>query len=266
VTASSDGHANGVKSHQHSQTAQRTLDILRLLAGSKDVLTLAAIARAVQAPKGSLYPILSTMHTAGFVDREQSSGHYSLSPKVLELSKNYLAHMDTVEAFNAVSASYVDRIDETMQMAVRSGTDIVYVARRDSTQPVRLVSTVGQRLPAHATALGKCLLSECSEAELAVLYPTSTLEQFTERTIGSREELVAAVREARNAGGAEDWEEITAGLCCAAAPVRDASGRIVVAVSFSMPAVRADTATWRLLRSAIRDAAAEISQRVGFQC
>ena len=124
----------------------------------------------------------------------------------------------------------------------------------------------GQRLPAHATALGKCLLSECSEAELAVLYPTSTLEQFTERTIGSREELVAAVREARNAGGAEDWEEITAGLCCAAAPVRDASGRIVVAVSFSMPAVRADTATWRLLRSAIRDAAAEISQRVGFQC
>ena len=264
MTASTDGHANGVKSHQHSQTAQRTLDVLRLLAGSKDDLTLAAIARAVQAPKGSLYPILSTMHTAGFVDREQSSGHYSLSPKVLELSKNYLAHMDTVDAFNTVSTSFVDRIDETMQMAVRSGTDIIYVARRDSTQPVRLVSTVGQRLPAHATALGKCLLSECSEAELAALYPASQLTRFTERTIGSRDELMAAVAEARDAGRAEDWEEITAGLCCAAAPVRDASGRIVAAISFSLPVARAEAANWHLVRDAITEAAAEISRRVGF--
>ena len=264
MNASSDGNAKGVKSHQHSQTAQRTLDVLRLLAGSKDVLTLAAIARAVQAPKGSLYPILATMHTAGFVDREQGSGQYSLSPKVLELSKNYLAQMDIVDAFNAVSTSFVDRIDETMQMAVRSGTDIIYVARRDSTQPVRLVSTVGQRLPAHATALGKCLLSECSEAELAALYPTSQLERFTERTIGSVKALMAAVAEARDAGGAEDWEEITAGLCCAAAPVREGSGRIVAAVSVSMPVARADTATWHLLRGAIREAAAEISQCIGF--
>jgi DNA-binding IclR family transcriptional regulator len=53
----------------------------------------------------------------------------------LELSKNY--------AFNAVSDSFVDRIDETMQVAVRSGTDIICVARRDSAQPVRLVSRLG---------------------------------------------------------------------------------------------------------------------------
>jgi len=262
VNALADGH--GVKGHQHSQTAQRTLDVLQLLADSKGGLTLAAIARAVQAPKGSLYPLVSTMHTAGFVDREQSTGRYALSSKVLELSKNYLAQMDIVDAFNAVSTPFVDRIDETMQMAVRSGTDIIYVARRDSTQPVRLVSTVGQRLPAHATALGKCLLAACSEAELEALYPTSELQRFTERTIGSREQLVDAVAEAREAGGAEDWEESMAGLCCAAAPVHDASGRIVAAVSFSMPVARADTANWHLLRGAIREAAAEISQRVAF--
>jgi len=187
-----------------------------------------------------------------------------LSPKILELSKNYLAQMDTVDAFNAVSTSFADRINETMQMAVRSGTDIIYVARRDSTQPVRLVSTVGQRLPAHATALGKCLLSACSEAELAALYPGSELQRLTERTIASRERLMAAVAEAREAGGAEDWEEITAGLCCAAAPVRDASGRIVAAVSFSMPVARADTVSWHLLRGAVKEAAAEISKRIGF--
>jgi DNA-binding IclR family transcriptional regulator len=256
---------DGVKSHQHSQTAQRTLDVLRLLAESKEGLSLAAVARAVHAPKGRLYPILATMNSSGFVDREPGSGQYFLSPKVLELSKHYLAQMDTVEAFNAVSASFVDRIDETMQMAVRSGTDIIYVARRDSTQPVRLVSTVGQRLPAHATALGKCLLSDCSETELTALYPTFELERFTERTIGSREALVAAVAKARDAGGAEDWEEVTSGLCCAAAPVRDAFGRIVAAVSFSMPVARADTASWHLLRGAIREAAAEISRRVGFR-
>ncbi|WP_270889203.1 IclR family transcriptional regulator [Pedococcus sp. 5OH_020] len=256
---------DGVKSHQHSQTAQRTLDVLRLLAASKEGLTLAAVARAVQAPKGSLYPILATMQSSGFVDREQRSGQYFLSPKVLELSKTYLAQMDTVDAFNAVSPSFVDRIDETMQMAVRSGTDIIYVARRDSTQPVRLVSTVGQRLPAHATALGKCLLSECSEEELVALYPASELQRFTDRTIGFREALIAAVAEVRDAGAAEDWEEITAGLCCAAAPIRDASGRVVAAVSFSMPVARADTANWHNLRAAIREAAAEISQRIGFR-
>jgi DNA-binding IclR family transcriptional regulator len=261
VSASTDG----VKSHQHSQTAQRTLDVLRSLAESKEGLTLAAVARAVHAPKGSLYPILATMTSSGFVDRDHRTGHYFLSPKLLELSKNYLAQMDTVDAFNAVSDSFVDRIDETMQMAVRSGTDIIYVARRDSTQPVRLVSTVGQRLPAHATALGKCLLSECSEEELVKLYPTSELQRFTERTIGSREALIVAVAEVREAGWAEDWEEVTAGLCCVAAPIRDASGRLVAAVSFSMPVARADTARWHLMRETIREAAAEISRRVGFR-
>jgi DNA-binding IclR family transcriptional regulator len=57
---------------------------------------------------------------------------------------------------------------------------------------------------------------------------------------------------------------MTTGLSCAAAPVRDASGRIVAAVSFSMPIVRADTANWHSLRGVIKQAAAEISQRMGF--
>ena len=73
VDASTDGLGLGVKGHQHSQTSQRTLDVLRLLAASKDGLSLAAVARALQVPKGSLYPILCTMHTAGFIDRDQSS-------------------------------------------------------------------------------------------------------------------------------------------------------------------------------------------------
>jgi IclR family KDG regulon transcriptional repressor len=107
------------------------------------------------------------------------------------------------------------------------------------------------RLPAHATALGKCLLSECSEEELVKLYPISELQRFTERTIGSREALMVAVAEVREAGGAEDWEEVTAGLCCVAAPIRDASGRLVAAVNFSMPVAREYTAKWHLMRGAI---------------
>jgi DNA-binding IclR family transcriptional regulator len=57
------------------------------------------------------------------------------------------------------------------------------------------------RLPAHATALGKCLLSECSEEELVKLYPISELQRFTKLTIGSREALMVAVAEVREAGG-----------------------------------------------------------------
>ncbi|WP_461173303.1 IclR family transcriptional regulator [Arthrobacter sp. Z1-9] len=261
---SSPDENGAVKRDYHSQTTHRTLGVLRHLSTTKGAVSLADLARALQMPKGSLYPIVATMHADGFLNRDPASGHYSLSPMILTLCKDYLAQTDYIDEFNAVSALMTEQVDETMQMAVLNGTEVVYVARRDSTQPVRLVSNVGQRLPAHATALGKCLLSELTEQELESLYPAAQLVQVTERTISSRDELISALAKAKAVGGADDWEEIAAGLCCTAAPVRDASGRIVAAVSFSCPVPRADAAKWDLMHQKIREAAAAISQRVGF--
>jgi IclR family KDG regulon transcriptional repressor len=88
--------------------------------------------------------------------------------------------------------------DETVQVAVLDGTDVVYVAKVDSTHPVRMVSAVGRRLPAHCTGLGKMLLSELSAEALDARYPRDReLPGMTPDSITSPARLRAHLAEVR---------------------------------------------------------------------
>ena len=175
-------------------------------------------------------------------------------------------------------------VGETAHLGVLSGRQVVHL---DGVLPDQLVLTglrVGDRLDAHCTALGKALLAgELAtrsvglgapfggadaapapgglEAELA----GASLTRFTQATLCDPTKLVEDLRAIQLNGYATDLEEYAQGLCCVAAPVRDASARIVGALSLSGPAMRLDPE--RLhgpLATAIREAAAELSNALGF--
>jgi len=239
---------------------RRTHDILRALAASPAPLSAAALAAACGMPRSSLYLLLDTLVRRGWIER-QAEG-YGIGLELLSLGTAYLRQDRLESAFREAAADFVARHNEVMQLAVLDGAEVVYLAREDARRPVRLVSDVGSRLPAHACALGKALLASLDEAELAARLP-ARLTALTERTCTDAAALRTELARARKTGQAEDQEEVAAGLHCYAAYVGCTPQGRRVAVSTSLPTERNDPAHCGAVRRSLGEAARRIAQRTG---
>jgi DNA-binding IclR family transcriptional regulator len=141
---------------------------------------------------------------------------------------------------------------------------VQYLAKEEGTSHMRMVSAVGSVLPAHTTGVGKMLLASLDPEQLETLYPAGEpLAQLTETTITDRDHLLAELRDIAERGYARDHGESTMGLECIAAPVRDALGQVVAAMSVSVPQPRFTPDREPFLCRTILDGARALSQRLG---
>lgn len=245
------------------KSAARALDILELLGRTDKPMSLTEIAGALGLPKSSTYHLLQTLVRRGYLESNSRSGPFLLGLKVVEVAGSYIRRVSFLEQFPTVAGQVVAACQETVQLAVLDGAEVVYLAKQDGTRPVRLVSRVGSRLPAHATALGKVLLAALPDAALNALFPRCTLVQMTPRTIATLGQLKEELSCVRAQGHALDDEETVEDLQCFAAPVRDFSGKVVAAISVSVPKSRVAEGSVDGYVTLIKDAAHELSQRIG---
>jgi DNA-binding IclR family transcriptional regulator len=196
-----------------SPAVNRAAAILELLAVEGEALGTSEIARRIDRPKSTVANILSALDQTGLIQR--TTGGYALGRKLVELAGSYLSNMDLVAEFQAATNDLPTASAETLLLATLSGTDVVYLARHDGSQPVRLAADIGRRLPAVATALGQAMLASLSEAELAaVLTSVDTYPALTANSYRSEQELRAALDETRTRGYAIDAELNTVGVTC----------------------------------------------------
>jgi len=245
----SQDRAPGTDGLRPVKSAARTLDVLETLAaGSR---SFGDLSRDLGIPKSSLHGILATMKDRGWVE-QAPEGRVRLGLHALQVGTAYL------EADEAVvrTAGLLDRLaavtGETVQLARLDGASVVYLAQRASTHPVRLVSAVGSRLPAHATALGKALLAvrdlECIRRRL--IFP---LEALTSHTLTHWDQLRVELELTRDRGYAVDQEEAVEGLYCFAVTLPGTRPSLD-GVSVSVPAFRLSPARERALLDALREA------------
>lgn len=187
--------------------------------------------------KSSMFSLLRTMEALQWVVKGANEG-YALGAGVSYFNTVYndslKQNMNLVERFLEESARSVREVGETFQLSVLDRSEIIYLAKQEGQSLVRLESSPGMRFPAHATAMGKMMLALLPEGELEGRYPAKILPAVTARTLTDWYEFTAALAVIRKDGFALDQEEIIQGISCVAAPVLDASGRAVAAVSTSM--------------------------------
>lgn len=153
---------------QHRATA-RVLDILESLSGSEEGLTLTELSQALDAPKSSLFPIVHTLEERRYLRQDDGTGRYTMGPRALVLGAAFSADRG-LAPITQVMKEVASKCQETCQMGILDQDRVLYVAREDSPQPIRLISWVGTRLPANATAVGKALLSGLTNEEVRALY------------------------------------------------------------------------------------------------
>jgi DNA-binding IclR family transcriptional regulator len=183
---------------------------------------------------------------------------------VLTIGFAYLGSLDIVQLSSPVLERLRDDTNCSTHLAIRNGTDVVYLARHASRAAITSNVSAGSALPAHATVIGRVILADLSDAELAQLYAGQRLASFTDQTPTTLAALKQLLAEDRQRGYAVSTSFYERGVTAVAAPVRDHSGRVVAAIN----AVTVDVAPEeQYLRGSLKDrvlaAAAKISEMLG---
>lgn len=219
------------------KSADRTLEVLEHLA-AKGSVSLGDMSRTLKIPKSSLHSLLRTLEYRGWAESDSTRSVYRLGMNALLTGASYvdqdLVVSRTSESLDTLAAA----TGETIHLGRLEGTDVVYMAKRESRHPLRMFSAIGRRLPAHATGLGKAMLAELDDDRVLSMM-VDPLQRITEHTITTTGELVKRLDVVRSTGYAIDDEEAALGLRCFAvalpftSPSKDA-------ISCSVPYARLD--------------------------
>jgi IclR family KDG regulon transcriptional repressor len=241
---------------------ERANAILTLLAQKPSQHRLIDFTNLLNINKSSMFSLLQTMETLGWIQKEKGDT-YSLGPTMGAISASYFRQFHLLKAFHQEAPLSVERVEETIQLAMLDGSHIIYLAKEESNSPIRVASDPGMRFPAHATSLGKVMLSQFSYEKFRQLFSNSPLEVMTPYTITDLNQIWRQIEEANSQGYAYDEQEAVLGFNCVAAPIYNHVGQIIAAVSFTMLEVR-----WsergELARTEIINLAQRLSRRAGF--
>jgi IclR family KDG regulon transcriptional repressor len=244
----------------------RGLDILELFLDSAE-LSAPDVAQRLGLPRTTVHELLASLvGRAYLVPVDAYPVRYRLGARLAQLGAAFSDQLDLVQESSVVARDVAAVTGETANVGILDGVELVYVVKVESPRPVRMVSAVGRRLPAHCTSLGKVLLAALPDQVLAErIPPGDTLVGMTSHSITSARVLHDHLRTVRRDGFAVEERESDEEVCCVAAPVRDHTGQVVAALSVSAPIMRRTPQLWEDWVGQVRRGADQLSSRLGYR-
>jgi DNA-binding IclR family transcriptional regulator len=243
-----------------SPAIAKAVAILDDLAHSNELGAISAIARRTGMAKSSVADICSTLSALGLLSRGRD-GRYLLGRHIVELARGLVGGRRLIEVFAEACDAAPECRDETVTLSILEGSDIVIVAVRHGRPTLPITPRIGLRLPAWATASGRCFLSVLRADEVAeILTGASATSAGVAGRLPSSSRLMAELATQERAGYFVDDESTAAGMTGFGAGVKE-GGSVVAAV---VVATRSDTLTperSRRLGAAARAIAAECETR-----
>ncbi len=236
---------------------------LLLLVAQHPGLGLSEIARRSGTGKARAFRLLTTLEQRDLVRRRGEPATYGLGFQALHLGAAAQSQIDLVQLSQEPLERLLKQFNETVAVRVRDGLETICVARRESTQSLRVHGEIGHRRPLYAGASSKLLLAHApAEALEAVLASERT--RFTEQTLVTKTALLAELKQVRAEGYAHSQGERSAGTAAIAVPVFDRSGDVVAALGMSAPGTRMTARHRRAYLPALREEAMAISRGLGY--
>ena len=246
----------------HLEAAARTIQLLRAV-GQDSPVTIAALSAKLGWTKPMVYRLVRTLHSCGAL-RVGDDG-YSLGPMMISLGYAALQSVRLVEAARPLLNRIHQQTTESVVLTVLDGTDIVYVDFLETDHLLVFRARLGTRLPASHTSSGHALLSSHTPEELSVLYAGYEFEPPTVHAVSSLDILERRLATVRRKGYALVDQEVAPGHRSAAGPILDHTGRVVAAVSISVPAARVSLSRLRrMAESVLLPAVAELNAGLGY--
>lgn len=248
-----------------NQSVGKALQIVDILSQSTEPMRLQDIAKNVEMPSSTVLRMISTLAEYGYVGQIAETKRYYLTLKFAKIGSLVSSRFSIRDIAHPVLIQLSSECGEAACIAVEEGRKVIYIDVADGPDGMlKIMQRIGKQSPLHCTGVGKCLLLNYDEAQIDQLIKTMGLQSYTANTITDKQHLLDELEHIRTRGFALDDQECELGARCAAAPIRDYSGRIVAAISVSGPINRMTYSRLETIGSMVISAAARISEAMSF--
>jgi IclR family KDG regulon transcriptional repressor len=237
--------------------------LLKAFSGDEAEIGVSALSQRLGIAKSTVHRLAVTLVSEGLLEQNPENEKYRLGVGLFGLGALVRQRMNLSSEARPFLFSLREQTNETVLLAILSQTEIMYIYNLESRQAIRMRSDVGVRQPAYCTALGRAIMAY-QPATVVDDILDQPLLQRTPKTVTEPARLRKILEQVQRQGYAIDDEESEAGMRCVAAPVRDASGRVVGALGVAGPVQRLSLKALSALVGPLSETAEAISVRLGY--
>jgi DNA-binding IclR family transcriptional regulator len=243
---------------------RHAVQVLRSFSADAPHQGVSEIARRIGLHKSSVSRLVGTLEQDQLLERDRETGRIRLGPGLISLAAPLLANVKVVEVARPYLAELAQHSGETISLSIWDGAGAVNLEQALGGNAIAHYAPQGSRNPAHCTASGKLLLAFAAPGELERIF-AQQLDRYTERTVCEPDKLRAEVATIRARGYAINAGEFALDVGAVAAGVHDSSGRVVSAITATVPMYRFEAARRRSLIAMVQATAAKLSTRLGYR-
>ena len=219
-----------------SKVIGKALDLIAILRASPQPLSLNELTLRLELAKSSVFRILHTLEVSGYIERDVT-GRYTVAADLRAWAPGQL-RLALIDVAMPALRELNREFGETVSLAMRFENRVEVIGTIESPHLIRMGNTVGRIVPPHASSLGKSVTAFQSEEVRDRLVRSYGIHRFTEHTVTDEVELKHEFELVRSRGYSTDEEESVLDGCCFGAPVLDAHGDAIAAISVSAPKTR----------------------------
>lgn len=245
------------------QSIERAFAILEEVARHRDGIRLGDLSRQVGLHTSTTFHLVKTMLLLGYLRQMPDDKTYRIGTPLFKLAASCLDEVEMTAIAKPILEDLSLATGESSHFAIRSGDDIVVLARTAGSGAFQLMDRVGAVRPAHCTALGKILLAAYDESQLRAFLERRPPVPYTPKSITDAGLLVDEIAAVRRNGIAYDDSEFNAEARCVAVPVRDLTGQVRGAIGISGAVWRLSLQGLKEKSRLVRSAAARMSAEFG---
>jgi DNA-binding IclR family transcriptional regulator len=253
---------NDDKPGSENQSVARAIVVLNLLAGSNVPLGVRELARQLDVAPSIAQRLVRTLSKGGFVEQTEETSRYTIGYRAFLVGNAYIGqssiHSAAMPELYALADQHI-----TGFLGVLRDRAVVYLANVQSNGPIALTHRPGSQTHLHSTSLGKALLAEMTDQQIRALLGNEPLPRLTSQTKVSVTQLISEMRSIRAQGYAINEEENRVGVFSVGAVVRDASNRVIGALSGGVPSSILNKKERTRIISLVIQAARNTSRRLG---
>jgi DNA-binding IclR family transcriptional regulator len=201
-------------------------------------LKLSDVAEQLGVSVSTAHRLLTTLEDEQFLQQSSPSRLYEPGDRLLALAQALTPQRSRWDFARPFLEELSERVGETVNLNILQGTDVAFVESVEAPTPLRVGSRLGAVMPAHCTSGGKLLLAALTDTEIKERYPRATLTQMTDKSIATRDDLLAELRRVRRREYATNFGESEPGISGVAVLVTDGAGQPMCALAVSAPSSR----------------------------
>lgn len=241
----------------------KAIDLLNVFSPAEPRLTLAEISRRLGTPRSTTHHLLATLLARGFIEKVDAD-NYALGTAIIALTQPVRVNVEVRDRAAPLLRELADTCRESVYLTVLDGDYSLYIYAVESPQRLLARTAIGDRAPLHCTSVGKATMAFLPPKRVAGIIERVGLPASTPHTIVDPDALYAELARIQARGFAFDNEEHEIGTFCVAAPIRDARGEVLGAMSVSGADPEIVQGRASRLSGLVMQTAQEIARRMGY--